>query len=179
MDLLATMLEMHLEMDQLETEDHQTLMMIIEAQEAVDLVPTEVTPIQETEKAADLMAMASLMAATDLLKPAETMRSELAKSLLPLHQSQDLMPLSQLSLESLPKEAMQTMKFMMVRLTTGILESGRSLVLVDLGPSMRPWDLRCVRDLAFSGILQIAINSMNVSGTNGLKSLLFTSSLAL
>jgi len=187
MDLEATMLEMLLEVVQLETEDQPTSMRITEAKEAVDLalVPTEAvmeteaTVIQETEKAADSMAMDSPTVAIDLLRPAETMRSELARNLLLSHQSPDQLHLSQLCLASSQRAAMLTMTFMMVRLTTGILESGRSLVLEDLELSMRHWDLRFVRDLACSDILQIVINSMNVIGTNGLKSSLSTSSLVL
>jgi len=187
MDLEATMLEMLLEVVQLETEDHPTSMRITEAKEAVDLalVPTEAvmeteaTAIQETEKAADSMGMDSPTVAIDLLRPAETMRSELARNLLLSHQSPDQLHLSQLCLASSQRAAMLTMTFMMVRLTTGILEYGRSLVLEDLELSMRHWDLRFVRDLACSDILQIVINSMNVIGTNGLKSSLFTSSLVL
>ena len=79
--------------------------------------------------------------------------------------------------------------------TTGTLELGRSLAQVDTEASMKPSALKFVRDPDCSDIpqviafyswrtsyplfLQIVPNSMSATGTNGLKSSLFTFSPAL
>lgn len=62
--------------------------------------------------------------------------------------------------------------------TTGTLAPGRSLVLVDIEASMKPSALKFVRDPVCSDIQQIAQSSMSATGTNGLRSSLFTSFLA-
>merc|ERR1719468_1218120 len=165
--LLATMaLEDPMEIDLAE--------MVLE----MDQPPVAEAPQDSMETAT--ISMDSPMEATDLLRPAETMRSELAKSWLPLHLSPDQWCLSQLYSASSPKAlTADTITTMMVRSTTGILASGRSLDLEDSEHSMRLWDLKFVRDLVSSDIPQIVINFMNAIGTSGLRSLLFTFSPVL
>lgn len=63
--------------------------------------------------------------------------------------------------------------------TTGTLELGRSLAQVDTEASMKPSALKFVRDPDCSDIPQIVPNSTSATGTNGLKSSLFTFSHAL
>lgn len=62
---------------------------------------------------------------------------------------------------------------------TGTQAHGRNLVLEDSEASMKLLAQRFARGLDFSDIQQIAHNSMNATGTSGLRSLHFTSSHAL
>merc|ERR1719468_1258571 len=144
----------------------------------MDQPPVAEAPQDSMETAT--ISMDSQMEATDLPRLAETMRSELAKSWLPLHLSPDQWCLSQLCSASSPRaQTADTITTMMARSTTGILASGRSLDLEDSEHSMRLWDLKFVRDLVSSDIPQIVINFMNAIGTSGLRSLLFTFSPVL